>query len=355
MESLQFFPLNERLEAAAALSRLAYRGDNERSGDMRVSIDYYCKKYNIERDRFSGLLQTYEHFKAKLVCEEQDLLALFGIPEGMEANLYDLLCQLRFNLGDERVTDLNLRIALFLSDEADEPMFDRVGVADLLAYAQRLPISDPAKLLFTDAIIRFDDYEARMNRLLDQAEALIHEKADLLLPFAQKALDEWNALPSEATFFDQLAEEGIRLDCPRADVYPMVMSFTTITVHSNIICADQFGTEERTVITYGVMADEFTRSDRTGKTDLESIANLLHAMDDKKRLQILVALREHPLYGQELATLTELSPGTISHHMGELVGVGLATIEKQGVKLLYNLNEARLKEFMTMIERNLMR
>ena len=47
MEHLRFHPLNPRQEAAAVLSRLAYREDNERSGDMRVSIDYYCKKYNV--------------------------------------------------------------------------------------------------------------------------------------------------------------------------------------------------------------------------------------------------------------------------------------------------------------------
>lgn len=354
MESLQFFPLNERLEAAAALSRLAYRGDSESSGDMRTTIEHYYKKYNVDRGRFSGLLQAYEHVKANFVCEEQELLALFGIPDGMETNLNELLRLLRYNLGDEHVKDLSLRIGLILSDEADEPMFDHADVGDLLAYAQRLPASDQAKLLFTDAIIRYDEYETRANRLLDQAEALIHEKADLLLPYAQPTLENWNALPSEAAFFDRLAAEGIRLDCPRADVYPMVMNFTTITVHSSIVSAAYFGIEERTVITYGVLVAEFTRSERTGKTDLESLTNLLHALDDKKRLQILVSLRKQPLYGQELANVTELSPGTISHHMSELAAAGLVTIEKQGVKLLYHLSESRIREFFSMMERNLL-
>jgi len=109
------------------------------------------------------------------------------------------------------------------------------------------------------------------------------------------------------------------------------------------------------VITYGIFIDEYTRASRSGKTDLESITNLLHALDDKKRLQILVALRSRPLYGQELANMTDLSPATISHHMGELAGSGLVTIEKQGVKLLYHLNEPRLKEFTAQIEKNLLR
>jgi DNA-binding transcriptional ArsR family regulator len=355
MEHLTFHPLDLRLEAAGALTRMAYRGDNDRSGDLRTAIDYYCKKYNTDRSRFSGMLEAYEHVKANLVCEEQELMTLFGFPDGMETNLYDLLRQIRFNLGDELVHELNLRIALAISDEAIEVPFERVGVADLLQYAQGLPISDPTKLLFADAIIRYEEYETRVNRVLDQAEALIREKADLLAPYAEKALADWNALPSAETFFDQLAVEGIRLDCPHADVYPIVMQFTTIYVHSNILSAQYLGKDENTIIQYGVLVDEFTRTERTGKTDLESIANLLHALDDKKRLQILVALREHPLYGQELAVVTELSPGTVSHHMGELVGSGLVKIEKQGVKLLYSLSEPRFREFIVMLEKSFLR
>ncbi len=355
MEHLKFHPLDTRFEAAAVLTRLAYRGDDEHSGDMRTTIEHYCKKYNVDHSRFSGMLEVYEHVKVNLVCEEQELIALFGIPDGMETNLYDLVRQLRYNLGDERVQDLNLRIALCLSDEAGEPMFGRVGVSDLMAYAQQLPLSDPAKLLFTDAVIRFDIYDARINLLLDQADTLVREKASLLEPYAEQALASWRALPSEEAFFDQLAAEGIRLDCRRADVYPLVMLFTTVAVHSNILCAEYLGTEECTIINYGILVDEFTRSARTGKTDLESLANLLHALDDKKRLQILVTLREHPQYGQELAAVTELSPGTISHHMSELANAGLVTIEKQGAKLLYHLNERRLTEFTAMVEKSLLR
>jgi DNA-binding transcriptional ArsR family regulator len=355
MQHLNFHPLDLRMEAAGALTRMAYRGDNERSGDMRTTIEYYCKKYNTDRARFNGMLEAYEHVKANLVCEERELVTLFGCPDGMETNLFDLIRQLRFNLGEEKVHELNLRIALAISDETLEVPFGNVDVSDLLTYMQGLPVSDLSKLLFTDAVIRFDEYESRVNRLLDQAEALIREKADLLAPYAEKALTDWNALQDETAFFDQLAVEGIRLDCPQADVTPIVMQFTTIYLHSNILTAQYLGKEEHTDILYGVLVDEFTRTERTGKTDLESVANMLHALDDKKRLQILVALRERPLYGQELATITELSPGTVSHHMSELVGSGLVTIEKQGVKLLYSLNESRIKEFTAMLEKSFLR
>jgi len=76
MQHLNFHPLDLRMEAAGALTRMAYRGDNERSGDMRTTIEYYCKKYNTDRARFNGMLEAYEHVKANLVCEEQELVTL---------------------------------------------------------------------------------------------------------------------------------------------------------------------------------------------------------------------------------------------------------------------------------------
>jgi DNA-binding transcriptional ArsR family regulator len=355
MESVRFHSLNLRLEAAAALTRMAYRGDSPRSGDLSNAVDYYCRKYALDRTRFSGMLEAYEYVKDRFVCEETELLTLFGISEGFETNLYDLMNQLWFNLGPERVGDLNLRIAVFLSDEDDEPHFDHAGVPDLLAYAQRMPAPDAVKFHFTDMVVRYEEYLARANLLLDQAEALLREKAGLLEPYARQAADQWAAMPDEDAFFNRLADEGLRLDCRNADVYPQVIQFTTVALHSNVICVSQFGEEEHTVIAYGFMVDELSLSKRSGKTDLESIYSLLHALDDKKRLQILTALRERPLYGQELAALAELSPATISHHMSELVSVGLVTIEKQGVKLLYNLNEARIAEFSAMLGKNLLR
>ena len=98
MEQLKFHPLDLRLEAAGALTRMAYHGDSDRSGDLRTAVDYYCKKYNTDRSRFSGMLEAYEHVKTNLVCEEQELMTLFGCPDGMETNLYDLLRQVFWRL-----------------------------------------------------------------------------------------------------------------------------------------------------------------------------------------------------------------------------------------------------------------
>ena len=355
MESIQFHPLNPRLEAAAALTRLAHQGDDARGGDLRASAVYYSKKYNIPPERFSGLIEAYDYFKANLRYDAEELATFFSVIDGIDFSLFQLISAFELEFDADRAGRLENRIALFLSENEALPSFSKTELPDLMEYVQQLPVADGVKWLVTDAIVRYDAYKARVDLLLDPAEALIREKASLLEPYAQHALENWAALQSDEAFFDQLATNGIRLDCRQADVYPLVMQFTGISLHSNIISAEHFGEDERTIIYYGVLIDEIDRSDQAGRDELESVSGILRALDDKKRLQILTALRERPLYGQELANVTELSPGTVSHHMAELTNTGLVTIEKQGVKLLYHLNENRLRAFTAMIENSLLR
>lgn len=355
MESIRLHPIDYRREAAAALTRLAYRGEDARAGDIRRASEHYSKKYNIDSNLFSGMIEAYEYFTSHFACDEAVLAALFGNPEDMEANLYDLLTQIRFNYGDERMKDLNLRISLFLSDESDEPVFQHAGIPDLFAYLERTLAAPASRWLLGDAIIRFEEYLDRADRLLDAAEKVVRETAHLLEPYAERALREWGELPGDGAFLDRLAKHGLRLDCRSVDVYPIVFQFTSIAVHSNVLAANYFHEEERAAISYGVLVDDINLSELSLRDQLESVSGVLHALDDKKRLQILSALRERPLYGQELANVTELSPATVSHHMNELAGSGLVTIEKQGVKLLYHLNETRLKEFTSQLENSLLR
>lgn len=355
MKSIRPHPLDYRREAAAALTRLAYRGEDARAGDVRRAAEYYTKKYNIDSSRFAGLIEAYDYFTAHFTCDEAELIALFGYPDDMETNINDILTQIRFNFGQERMKDLNLRISLFLSDETNEPVFEHAGIPALFAYAERTLSAAGSRWLLCDAIIRFEETLSRADRLLDRAEAVIRETAHLLEPYAGRVLQEWNALADDDAFLDRLAKHGLRLDCRSVDVYPLVFQFTSISVHSNVLSADYFHEEERAAISYGVLVDDINLSELSLRDRLESVSGVLHALDDKKRLQILSALRESPLYGQELANVTELSPATVSHHMNELAGSGLVTIEKQGVKLLYHLNETRLKEFTSLLEKSLLR
>ncbi len=352
MDSIRFLPMNLRVEAAAALMRLAYRGDDERSGGAREAAEYYSRKYAIPMETFSGIVETYEYVKKHLSYDEAELITLFSDLGGMGSSLFEIFLTMETAVGPERCKDLSLRIALMAADDNMEPDFSCNTPGDLLAAVSQMTITDEAKWLYVDACMHYETYRARIDKLLDRAEQLVRKKAALLEPYAEKALRVFERYQQEGTLFEHLAEHGIRLDCENATITPNLINFSFIILNTNAIAAAKYGEVECADILFGVLIDFIRERGKTSRNATEAILSLLHALDDKRRLQILSALKTRPRYGQELVAVTGLSAATVSHHMNELTGAGLVSIEKQGVKLLYHIKEKRIQELTELLRQS---
>lgn len=76
------------------------------------------------------------------------------------------------------------------------------------------------------------------------------------------------------------------------------------------------------------------------------LANRLKSISDTRRLDILKALKNNSMYGQEIADLLSLSPATVSHHMNYLVSDGFVTVDKQGTRVSYSLSKGEIDSFL---------
>jgi biotin operon repressor len=84
--------------------------------------------------------------------------------------------------------------------------------------------------------------------------------------------------------------------------------------------------------------------------DPHRLARSLQAIADENRLQLLALLARRPHYGEELAEFLDLSPATISHHLGRLKEAGLVQGEKQSPYVLYRLDRNRLGDLVGHLE-----
>lgn len=84
---------------------------------------------------------------------------------------------------------------------------------------------------------------------------------------------------------------------------------------------------------------------------LVRLAAQLKAIDDKQRLKIMAALREKPLCGQEICTLTGLSAATVSHHMNALINGSFVTLEKVGTRINYRRAPEKIEAFLSQLGR----
>ena len=78
----------------------------------------------------------------------------------------------------------------------------------------------------------------------------------------------------------------------------------------------------------------------------EYLSDRLKSISDKRRLDIIKLLKSGPLCGQDLAERIGLSPATISHHMNSLVTAGFITMDKQGTRVSYSINEKYVDNFL---------
>jgi ArsR family transcriptional regulator len=78
--------------------------------------------------------------------------------------------------------------------------------------------------------------------------------------------------------------------------------------------------------------------ERTPEQDLESRAELFKALGHPARLLILNLIKAKPRHVEELATILQLSPATVSHHLAKLSGAGLLRSEKDQYYQTYSLS-----------------
>src|SRR5215510_8319627 len=75
----------------------------------------------------------------------------------------------------------------------------------------------------------------------------------------------------------------------------------------------------------------------------EELVTFFKALADKNRLKIVGLLAEKPYSVEELATLLELKPPTISHHLSKLLEAGLVKSRTESYYSVYQLDQSVLE------------
>lgn len=74
------------------------------------------------------------------------------------------------------------------------------------------------------------------------------------------------------------------------------------------------------------------------------VAELFKAFSNPTRIKILIALKHKKLTVSEISELLNMSQSAISHQLHELKLARLVTFEKQGRKVIYELDDEHIHE-----------
>ncbi|MCL2530228.1 MAG: winged helix-turn-helix domain-containing protein [Coriobacteriia bacterium] len=71
------------------------------------------------------------------------------------------------------------------------------------------------------------------------------------------------------------------------------------------------------------------------------------ALSERSKLEILLALKQGPLYGLEIAEKVGVTPATVSHHINALLLAGFIELEKKDGKVYCQLSPKGIERFLT--------
>lgn len=96
---------------------------------------------------------------------------------------------------------------------------------------------------------------------------------------------------------------------------------------------------------FGLLSEKLTQNEKGYNQSKESILTKLKALSDSSKLEIILALKEKPMYNLEIAKQLGLSAATMSHHMNVLLYCDFVTVEKKDGKVYYSILEDKIQSF----------
>lgn len=89
---------------------------------------------------------------------------------------------------------------------------------------------------------------------------------------------------------------------------------------------------------------------RRQNEDLESVGEILRAMGDKRRLEVLRRLSKERMYLHELAEAMEMDPGSMSRILTSLHNYGFLRQERQALRNYYQTDRETIHSFLELVE-----
>lgn len=355
--------LDYRFEALWVMQWLVGRHD-EKSKIHRL-FEEVEEEYALteqEREQWLGPLKIILDEADQMLAEQlKDVERYFRVNEHNNVpSVADMLMwnhrkqeQMR-NLTPEQQQTLHLTRLLSQMDYEDDDQL----VNDLTTYLhglERLECTDEQRWLYAQIGADPQSHWKRIEEVLSIAEAILRRHSAQLEPLFLAMAVECARRAETGELEKKLEEIGLKLDDIEVTVQISVMAFSALMaqIDSNELTR-VFGAKQTTIIVYGFLVDELLERSRCVRKEKDKLLEILHALDDKTRWQILQELKDAPRYGQELVQLTGVSGATISHHMSELLSRQLVRMEKQGNRIVYYLQRERVREVLQDLENALL-
>lgn len=308
--------------------------------------------YPILKELFTPLEQT-EHDLLQTLSPQTALLEPFFLSGSKEDNWLPWAFYVleRENV-DFAAMDLNTRhrlLALTLNCSLSLTREIR-DMAGLLRFLGTFPCDSRTKWVCTQVWEDPAEYYRLYLKVMEQAVGILEEHLPVLMPLYQNTCGEIRrSLEKDREGY----VSGFGLPDVQAD--RMLIAPTFGGFNGTGIYWDHTVQAQSIILIQGVFHARIQSLIAQYSCSSKMLANRMKVLSDPSRIEILKALGDGPLFSQELRERLSLSPGTITHHMSQLVGDGYVTVKKEGVRIQYSLCQEGLRSFLTSLQTALLK
>lgn len=333
---------------------------NSRNGQSCTELkNAILKKFSIDADVldncFNAIIEISEHVTGSLIADEKLLDFLFARHSSMKGCFAFYLihdacrrAEPDFESDVQRIRDLS-KAAFFINftsmlidDYATEDWNgDITNYNELFAFIETMPIPSDEKFELCRLYNNFESYKNLLADIIYDAGKLFLQKYDVVKHYIGWFL---------SAISEPLSNGGEKFVENNYDI-SLSPSVDVLYLEPSIVMCN----EARYLMSYtdekvydffyiGVLFEPL--KEITDSSTLEDkLCRGLRTIGDLRKFEILRLLSEGEKYGQQLASLLDLSTATISHHMSLLMECGFVEIKRESNRIYYCLNRKKLRDF----------
>ena len=213
---------------------------------------------------------------------------------------------------------------------------------ELLRFLRSYPRIEHYKYACIQAFSDPEACQTEFSQIMEQATALFHkvEAPFLHLIDSAKRLFQANQHPAFQSMIDHVPQDGELI------FIPTLMPLDDIVLDNH--------SKSPSYLYYGVFFDTFDALVKKYSQDINRFSRGLKVLSDTRRLNILLELKNQPLYGQDIGDRLKLSPATVSYHMANLLYENFVVAEKQGIYTQYSICRPNLQAFFQSLQNSLL-
>ena len=333
---------------------------NSRNGESCAELkNAIQKKFSIDADVldncFNAIIEISEYVISGLAADEKLLDFLFARHSAMKGCfafyiIHDACRRAEpdFHSDIKRIRDLSKAeffvnlTSMLIGDYASEDwQGDITNYAELFSFIEQMPIPTDEKFELCRLYNNFESYKNLLADILEDAGNLFIRKYDVVKHYIGWFL---------SAISEPLSSGGAKFIEENFDL-PLSPSIDVLYLQPSIVMCNTTKylmsyTDEKVYDFFyvGVLFEPL--KEITDSSTLEDkLCRNLRTIGDLRKFEILRLLSEGEKYGQQLASLLDISTATVSHHMAMLMECGFVEIKRESNRIYYCLNRKKLRDF----------